>query len=223
MEKNAQKSKIIPVLIAYSILFYGIWTLNEFFVKPFMQEQILNESVCALVKGLFKSLVWILPAALLVHHFRDKVYVTLKTMFTGKANWLKWLPVFLCITAYYIVSAVTAKGGLKLADGFGLPLIITDLFVGITEEMVFRGWLLNVTLPMAKKPWIPVAVNSLMFLMIHFPIWIMNGVFLQNLASSWALILLSILFSFSFIKSKNILVPTALHMYWDLLSWMFFG
>ncbi len=96
--------------------------------------------------------------------------------------------------------------------------MIIVLFVGITEEMVFRGWLLNATVS-EKKKWMPVIINSLMFLFIHFPKWIHEGCFVENFQNMGflSIIILSIIFSWTFIKSKNIWISILLHMYWDLL------
>ncbi|MDE6761083.1 MAG: CPBP family intramembrane metalloprotease [Lachnospiraceae bacterium] len=37
-----------------------------------------------------------------------------------------------------------------------------------------------------------------------------------------SIIILSIIFSWTFIKSKNIWISILLHMYWDLLMFMFY-
>ena len=96
------------------------------------------------------------------------------------------------------------------------------LFVGITEEMVFRGWLLNVTISEERK-WLPI-INAIMFMFIYFPIWIVSGKFISSFVNLDFMIvpILSIIFSWTFIKSKNIWIPITLHMYWDLLICLFF-
>jgi membrane protease YdiL (CAAX protease family) len=101
------------------------------------------------------------------------------------------------------------------------------LFVGITEEMVFRGWLLNATIKDASKSkqWAMVAINSLLFLGIHVPIWIFTNQ-LDIVFSSYSflsVVALSFIFSWTFIKTKSILPAIVLHMYWDLLIVLFYG
>ena len=97
------------------------------------------------------------------------------------------------------------------------------MFVGLTEETVFRGWLLNATIQEDKK-WRSIIINAIMLLVIHFPVWIHTGVFISNITSFsfLSVLILSIIFSLTFIKSRNILIPIALHMYWDLLIFMFY-
>ena len=96
-------------------------------------------------------------------------------MFTNRVKLLKYIPVYLGFTAYLIIGAFIRKGGLAVSDSFSCSDLIDVLFVGITEEMVFRGWLLNVTVS-EKRKWLPIIINAVMFLLIHFPIWIKSGV-----------------------------------------------
>ena len=75
--------------------------------------------------------------------------------------------------------------------------------------MVFRGWLLNITVS-EKRKWLPIMINAVMFLLIHFPIWIKSGVFIDSFTS------------LNFLCSKSIWIPITLHMYWDLLMCLFY-
>ena len=146
-------------------------------------------------------------------------------MFTNRVKLLKYIPVYLGFTAYLIIGAFIRKGGLAVSDSFSCSCsdLIDVLFVGITEEMVFRGWLLNVTVSENRK-WLPIIINAVMFLLIHFPIWIKSGVFIDSFTSLNFLCvpILSVIFSWSFIKSKSIWIPITLHMYWDLLMCLFY-
>lgn len=213
-----------PALIIYVIVFYGIWTIWELWAKAIISDNVRNEYFSQLIKsGVIKNLVWTLPAILLVRHFNGEVYVELREMFTAKVNVLKYLPIFLAFTVYLLGGAFLLKGGLTVSETFGLDKLIVVLFVGITEETVFRGWLLNATLG-EKKIWLSVAANAVMFLLIHFPVWIHDGVFIENFRNLGFLgiLILSVIFSVTFIKSKNIRIPIALHSYWDLMMFLFY-
>ena len=114
-----------------------------------------------------------------------------------------------------------ANGGkLVINDTFGIDKIIIFLFVGVTEEFAFRGWLLNATIPRNENA--AIAVNAVLFLAIHFPRWISEGIFISNFANRGfvSIIALSVIFSIIFIRSKNIILPITLHMLWDLLIFM---
>ena len=222
IEKNISKNK---ALIIYIIAFYTIWALYEFFGKPVINDLIPGIVSSEIVKEVvIKNLVWILPAALLVHHYKDDVYIGLKEMFTTKVKWLHYLPVFLLFVLYPLVSAYRMKGSLSLSSDFGAEQVIDFSFVGITEEMVFRGWLLNAMVGKNKKnQWKAILLNSLMFVAIHIPRWTMQGILGDAFLHFGFvyIIILSIIFSITFLKSRNILIPVALHMIWDFLLNMF--
>lgn len=213
-----------PVLILYGVAFYGIWILWEFCGKAWVGNAIENEFIAQFVKsGVIKNLIWTLPAILLVKHFQSNVYVGLKEMFSVKARWLKYLPIFLLMTIYLLGGVLLQKGELAISETFEASDLIIVLFVGITEEMVFRGWLLNATVG-EKKKWLPVGINAILFLFIHFPVWIYEGKFIENFQTFGflSIVLLSVLFSWTFLKSKRIWIPVLLHMYWDLLIFLFY-
>ena len=217
--KITEKKPKIPVIIIYSVLFYGIWTLWELFGRSAVSSFFTNEYLSRFIQeGIIKVLVWVLPAVCLVRYFKDDVYIGLKDMFTNQVKILKYLPVYLGFTVFLIIGAFITKGKLAVSDSFRYSDLIDVLFVGITEEMVFRGWLLNVTVS-EKRKWLPIIINALMFLLIHFPIWIANGVLVDAFTNLNFLCVpvLSVIFSLTFIKSKNIWIPITLHMYWDLL------
>lgn len=216
--------KKTTVLIIYTIAFYVLWAFFELIAKDAINTAIKNNYLCQFIKsGIIKNLIWTIPAITLVKHFNDDVNVSLKEMFTAKVNWLKYMPIFGVFTVYLLAGAFLRNGRLAIVEDFGIEQIIIVLFVGLTEEMVFRGWLLNATYR-EKNKWIYLIINSVMFLAIHFPIWIHDGIFIESFANFGFLLLivLSLIFSYTFIRSRNLLVPVILHMYWDLLTFMFY-
>ncbi len=207
-------------LLYYVLAFYCVWTAWELWVKDFINAAAPNEYFSQLIKsGVIKSIVWVL----LGMRFESEMFVGVKEMFTKRVNVLNYLPIFLIFTVYLLVGALLQKGSLAISERFGLDKLIIVLFVGITEETVFRGWLLNATLGERKKQ-LSVAANAVMFLLIHFPVWIHDGVFVENFRNFGflSILILSVIFSVTFIKSKSIWVPVTLHMYWDLLMFLFY-
>ncbi len=218
----AGTKKTSRILIVYMFFFYAIWTAFELIVKNRLDDAIQNTVLCAFVKsGIIKNCVWTLPAMLLIQRYKTDVYIPLKEMFSTKINWRKYAPVFLAFTVYVLAGAVLHHGRPGIVPGFGAEEIIIVLFVGLTEETVFRGWLLNVTFSENRR-WPCLLVNSAMFLAIHFPKWIASGTLLAAFTSLQFLEIaaLSVVFGLAFLRSKNILVPIALHMYYDLLVFM---
>lgn len=223
--KTSRLSKT-AALIVYIVIFYGLWTVWELWVRDLISASIKNEYVSQFIKsGVIKNLVWTLPAVLLVKRFDGEVYIGLREMFTSEVRVRKYLPLFLLFSVYLIGGAALTNGGLSVSEAFGLDKLIIVLFVGITEEMVFRGWLLSAFIGKnGSKKWLAVAANSVMFLMIHFPVWIHSGVFIEEFRSFGflSILILSGIFGWTFIKSRNIWIPVTLHMWWDLLMFLFF-
>lgn len=226
-----QKTKLSPaVLIVYTVAFYAIWIVWEFCGRDAVDTISESGALTQFIKsGIAKNAVWTLPAILLIKRFGPDVHITLKEMLSVKVNWLRYLPLFALSAAYILAGALLHHGELTLSDNFGIEKIITVLFVGVTEETVFRAWLLNASMRLFNAPasknrqWLCLILNAVMFLLIHFPVWIKSGVFVGNLTSLAFLeiIVLGVIFGLTFIKSRSIFVPIALHMFWDLLVFMF--
>jgi len=205
-----QKKKKYIALIIYSLCFYAIWAVYVMCAE---------ESIGSVWSGLIKTTVWVLPAMLLVHKFRDSVQISLKEMFTAKVKFHQYVWVYALLAIWVLLGGFFHSGGLSFVIDFDSMVIV--LFVGITEEMVFRGWLLNATIDDMPQ-WAALAINSAMFLAIHFPRWIQEGIF-AGLFTSFSfvgIVALGAIFGISFIKSRNILIPVTMHMLYDLMMFV---
>lgn len=230
-EKSVKTAKnkffIIPVI--YYICLWAVWAVYTLLLRPVICDALGDETIISgfLRSGIIKNLVWTLPAALLIMKYRENCMVSLKGMFTKIGpSWKIYLLIFPFFILFVAVSSFRTYGGLHISESFGVDDIITVLFVGLTEEIVFRGWLLNSSVnenSTQKQQYIAIAVNAVMFLLIHFPIWILEGRFVSSFTSLGFLtiLVLSVIFSIVFIQTKNIILPIALHMFWDLLVFMF--
>lgn len=204
-------------IILYYLLFFAIWFLRNILLS------IGNDWVNAFSESILKTIIWIIPCIFLLKQYENSVTITLKEMFCNKVNWFRYIPIFALFAIYFLFAAYKLYGRIGIAPGFSpLSLIGGFVFVGITEEMVFRGWLLNATLKM-MKPALAILLNAVMFLFIHFPKWICSGMFISSILNFgvFALMALSVIFSIAFIRSKNILVPIFLHMFYDLMYFLF--
>ena len=144
-------------------------------------------------------------------------------MFTNKPKWFRDAPVLLLVFIPVLQSLVH-NGGIAIHPNFApLSLVGAVVFVGITEELVFRGFLLNAFLKKMKMQY-AVALDAVLFTLIHYPIWIYQGLEIPDFLIASAMVpLLSVFFAYSFIKTKNIIVPMILHMIWNLFTIMLFG
>ena len=229
MADDNRPAKRVPikVLVIYSLLFYSSWALYHFFLAVQI-EKIPNELAVAILKDVVcKNLVWTLPAFLLIHKYSDSLKIKLSEMLTWKKEYMKYLLIFPAFAVYILLGFLLRRQPIEVSLTVGE--IAAFIVVGISEELVFRGWLLNATINYAKEPEndddIPwgqygvIALNAVMFLMIHFPIWIMQGSFVSAFTQLGfiSVIILSVIFSIVFLKTKNIALIIALHMFWDLI------
>lgn len=223
MSENKNNNYVpIKLLGIYSVIFYTMWTLFHFFAVPAL-DALPGEALSAfLEQGIIKNLIWTVPAVILIRKYKDNLYINWNEMFDRKKENYKYLLIFPAFFVYIVSGIVRHGGSLSVRENFGAEEIITVLFVGITEEFVFRGWLLNSTVKRNED--FAIAVNSLMFLAIHFPRWICEGGFVQNITNLGfvSIVALSVIFSLVFLKTKNILYPIGLHMFWDLMIFMLY-
>ncbi len=217
MVSTAKKSKIPIGILIYCVCLYIIWTCYHFFVLPQI-EKIPNELASSLLDdGLCKNLIWTLPAVLLIRKYSDELKIKFDEFFLWKKEYWKYA-LFLPAFFVYVMAGVLVN---KIPISFSLSIkdAITVLFVGVTEEFVFRGLFLNYTAKKIKNEDVAIAINAMMFLAIHFPRWIQEGIFVNNIVhlGFLSIIILSVIFSVIFLKTKNIVIPIILHMFWDML------
>ena len=210
VEMTESKKKNLAV-IGYCLCLFAVWTVFELFIKDHIGSQLIKEVI--------KTAVWVFPAMFFIHKFHDTVQIGLNEMFVTKVKWWRYLWVY-ALLAVWVLLGGFRPGGLSFT--LDLDALIIVLFVGITEEMVFRGWLLNATVKDMPK-WLAILINAVLFLLIHFPRLIQEGILISTFTSFnfIGLVALSVIFSVSFLKSKNILIPITLHMFYDLMAFVF--
>jgi len=207
----------------YIVIFFLVWSIRELIIRPVFLDS-LNEIMFQVMESSMKLLVWTLPAVLFIRYFQGEMWISLKEMFTNKPKWFKDAPMLALVIIIPFLQAWMSFGKITIHQDFvPIKLIETVLFVGITEEMVFRGFLLNAMLKKMKL--MPaILINAALFLFIHYPFWIYQGHNISMfISSSFTVLLLGALFAYSFVKTKNILIPIALHMKWNLLLAIFYG
>lgn len=222
IDSNKKRVFLIELLIIYCVLFYSLWAVVELWLSPrsgLVNIEWFKESV-------IKIVVWAVPALYLIVRHQKLLEISLNEMFAANVKWRTYLPWFVFFTAYIGAGALMTRGTLSLSPSFELSQLIVVLFVGFTEEIVFRGWLLNLTIRVwgERKKWLAIALNSILFLLIHFPVWIAAGQFASMFTSLnfVAILAISLIFSTTFLKSRSIWVPIALHAFWDLLLFLLY-
>lgn len=215
-EKQTVSNK---VLATYLIIFFAWWAVVEINNWQYSAIPFWQETISALVK--FSS--WWIPAYFLIKKYSNQLAVGFPQLFKNRFRLWPYLILFILMIAY-LFTIVYLQSGLIRINSKWRPsdLIGSFLIVGITEELVFRGWILNALL-VKFRTWVALLINSVLFLLIHFPIWYRTGTFVTSFTSgsAFTVMILGILFGLLFIKSKNIFVPVIFHMFWDLILTVF--
>jgi len=212
--------KNIKFIFVYFFLLSLVWLLNEFFLRQVIDNSFSAVTADIIKECVVKIIVWFVPALLFAKKYSSHMYVRYSDLFrvSPKNDFKVFLPVFLLLSFYILLFKFRSSGGIHISQNF-IPYIPVFFCVGLAEETVFRGVLLNSSLDDQNQDfqWKPVILNALMFLAVHFPRWLKEGVFLSNFLSGGflSILLLSTVFSYSFVKSKNIAVPVLLHAWWD--------
>ena len=203
----------------YLIIFFVLWSIRELIIRPVFLDS-LDSIMFQATESAMKLLVWTLPAVLLIKYFQEDMWIGLKEMLTAKPKYFKNAPILLIVFVPLIRAGIFGEFAFN-PDFEPLRLIGTVIFVGITEEVVFRGFLLNSTMKRMNL-WSAIILNAVLFVLIHYPYWIYQELdIITFITGSVQVLLLSALFSYAFIKTKNIFVPITLHMIWNLLLVLF--
>lgn len=213
MRTNA---KLRTALIIYAVILYGLWSLLELYLKTQIGIGEFTKEVY------IKLILWLLPAMVIHFRFSDNMFIKKEEMYLLRKNCWIFVPIMLLFTIYIFISEYLTNGKITISESFGISTVVEVLSIAIGEEMVFRGLFLNAILN-DKKKYLAVFINSLMFLAIHFPVWIQGDIFISAFTSGGfiTVLLLSCIFSFVFIRTKSIWTAIFLHFWWDLLLFMF--
>ncbi|WP_077296594.1 CPBP family intramembrane glutamic endopeptidase [Virgibacillus pantothenticus] len=205
----------------YFILFYSIWSIRELW---FVQYLDLMDSVPrAITSAMIKIVIWVIPVMLLVKIMEKSVpfsYLGLRHNFRKGLKWASW--VSLVFIAYFVVLNFTVLDNrIDFRIGFN-EWLNTVLLVGITEEIVFRGFLLRKLIDTFKF-WTANIITALLFASIHFPIWFYKGLsFPHMLSSTITAFVLGIIFGFVYKKSNSLWSAIIVHSLYNLLVSLFY-
>lgn len=221
------KNKNLSIaIVAYIVACYSVWTLYIFFLKDLIFDFIGNKVIESIVSSFFiRYLIWVVPAFILIKHFEKDMYISLKESFTTRVK-LKDLMIIVTLSIILSIACIlyvplTYNGNIGLNFNIGATAIVSLIFVGVGEEIPFRCWLLNATLK-DDNQFAAILINAILFLAVHFPIWIKDDLFMSNLKymGFFIVLIMSLSYSWSYVKSKNIIVTIFLHTFYDFLVYV---
>lgn len=202
------------VVISYLVFFVG-WTLRVVCLDLSGMNEYLSWAIGLLIHVVW----WPLFALFLIRKYDDELNISLKEMVITKPHFKILLPLLAFALIYNVVGFCIDNSGY----GTQMPLydlIVTVVTVGLFEESVFRGWLLNSlsTIVSERKANL---ISSALFVLIHCPGWIFAGYELKTIIiTSAPLYALSLLFGWVFRKNRSIWPGAILHSTWDMITWI---
>ncbi|WP_223902442.1 CPBP family intramembrane glutamic endopeptidase [Lactobacillus laiwuensis] len=212
---NSKNTVPNKVLIIYLAIFYLWWTIEELAYWGYTSNTLPQ----VLLSSLVKFITWSIPAFILIKKYSSQLKIEYPQMFKNHCRLWPYFAGIVIMLIYLAIILYLENGGFKINPQFK-PSDFIDKFliVGITEELVFRGWILNALLK-KMSTWLALIVNNLLFLCIHFPIWYQTHTLIENFTSGSfvTVFILGIIFGWLFIKSKNIWIPVTYHMLWDII------
>ncbi|WP_070972122.1 CPBP family intramembrane glutamic endopeptidase [Vibrio sonorensis] len=193
MNAALRASKLNPYL--YYLGLFAIWTIAEFILIPTYPT----------LNPVLKVLVWVLPVLLLISSGENEKLAPYLGLTRPSSSNLMWIAGFVLVTLVAI--------GLR-PDYQEKPSITFDGFVnavllaGITEETVFRGYLLK-KLQESKPFWKANLIQSLLFAAIHLPIWLRTDAPIPIVAPY--VLMLGVVFGMVYRHSRNLWIVVVLH------------
>ncbi|MEK3660129.1 CPBP family intramembrane glutamic endopeptidase [Paenibacillus sp. FSL F4-0236] len=178
----------------------------------------------AITSATIKIVVWVIPVILLViimEKSKPFSYLQLHHNFRKSLKWTGWVSLAL-ILFYFVINLIVLNNNIDFQIGFN-GWLNTILLVGITEEIVFRGFLLRKLMD-SFRFWIANTVTALLFVSIHFPIWFYKGLFEfpYILSSILTVFVLGIIFGFVYKKSNSLWSVIIIHSLYNLLVLLFY-
>lgn len=174
----------VPWLIGYILLLFLAAIVRDFVINPYITHHIHGIGAI-LVEPIWKLLLWIVPTFLYIQRIEGQNPLTYLKLTAHPLKGLAWgLYGSLFVVALQV-------GNLVRLHSFHLSQsadtwVNAILLVGLMEEIPFRGFLFQKLQSLFGPSWIGLAgamlISSLLFALIHIPLWVSTG---QSLLSSF--------------------------------------
>jgi membrane protease YdiL (CAAX protease family) len=182
----------------------------------------MNFKYSDVIEELFiKPVIWLLPFLYILPKSKIKISdlgLTSRNLFPSL-----YLSIAIGVgfTFLGLIANIAKYGGINFnanlgTDAFGISLVVS-FATSITEELVFRGYLLGVFLKRFTAPIIPTIVSTVLWTLVHLPIsyyvWKMGP--LQIVIFLFLTFIYGLGASMLYIRTKNIASSIFLHFLWE--------
>jgi membrane protease YdiL (CAAX protease family) len=198
-----------------SLLFFICLLLVAHFAKYFLINKLFDNTnlLDELAKILVTVLFWIVPVWIYVSYVMKEATMQFLKL-THKI--MRNIGIGLLLSSILGVTFIIFFKMNSITPSFyGIPnyiLITTFLVSPLVEEVVFRGFILQ-TLEKKNRFLFANLITSFLFLLSHFPQWIVNDRFIHMLFSRSSLYIIggSLILGYVFYKTKSLYPPLLLH------------
>ncbi|MEB2282688.1 CPBP family intramembrane metalloprotease [Lysinibacillus xylanilyticus] len=205
----SEKNNEIKTKMGFLLLFYFSWTIKELWLIDYIYS--FGEIISPLLEAFVKGFIWIVPTWLYIKYYLHTYPFDFLRMNVNVIRGLFWGVVLsLLVGIYfafdtYIINQQSFQFSLSIDDYLNVFLM-----AGIAEEIVFRGLILQ---EINKKMtfWKANVLTALLFLVIHYPVWIYNEKFFHFGTHVYVLIL-GLLFGLVYKKTGSLWSVIILHV-----------
>ncbi|MET4562747.1 membrane protease YdiL (CAAX protease family) [Lysinibacillus parviboronicapiens] len=212
LNHNIKKNNM-KILIVYLLLFNTVWTFKELWLMPYINTFEVTTSV--FLNALIKILIWIVPVWLYIKFYLDSNPIHYLKMNNNIKRGLFWgISLSILLFLYFAFQVYFLN-----EESFNFKLSLNNyingvLLVGVTEEIVFRGLILQ-ELSKRFTFWKANTVTALLFLVVHYGIWIYEGVFFDFYSHIYVF-LVGLIFGLVFKKTGSFWSVVILHSFHNL-------
>lgn len=202
------KNNDVKSMIGFLLLFYLVWAIKELWLIDYIYS--FGEIISPLLEALVKGIVWIVPTWLYIKYYLHTNSFDYLRMNVNVKKGLFWGVVLSLLVGLYFAFETYSIN----QQSFQFSLSFDDylngiLMAGLAEEIVFRGLILQ---EINKKMafWKANIVTALLFLVIHYPIWIQNEI-ISHFGTHIYVFVLGLLFGFVYKKTGSLWTVIILH------------
>ncbi|WP_203648509.1 CPBP family intramembrane glutamic endopeptidase [Secundilactobacillus yichangensis] len=205
--------------------FFVLWLVIQVFINvPILNltsgwtEELLTDAV--------KLFIWLGVGLFMIFHTKRDRFAIERPF---QVN-LKFKPLYITLIAiviYMLAMAFIQRHSVGIVATFKPTMLLQDfLVVGICEETVFRGYLLNRLRKIVDSEQTALLIQAVLFALIHLPRYLTTYPplsFLTILGQLVTVAILGYLFGWLFLKSRSLWPGIIVHSVWDLLIVLLIG
>lgn len=204
MEKQ-KRSAVLPAVFISYLLISGVWAVYRLLLDKQMHT-LFSPAIGSLLEGMIKSLVLIVPSLILMRALKPSLDIPGKKVFSYSArSLLSGLLLGLVFFAFYSLRNML-NGGFRFSFDLSTDELIGSVFfAAITEEIMYRGFILNTLVKKFGREW-AIIVTSVLFAFMHLPVWLAGGsvVLLDILSKLLSTACIGYLLGWVFLRDKVI-------------------